>query len=109
MLFAPGMVEDPNGDANPFTEIRLTYCGAFATAVREPAGPAAPLYPNPASDFVQIRDSAPVFEWLLHRPDGRLMARGNGARVNMRGMAPGLYWLRVRVEGGVKVYRVVKE
>ncbi|WP_310394623.1 serine hydrolase [Hymenobacter sp.] len=85
-------------------------CGTI-TAVRETAAAAAVLiYPNPAQEAVYF--STPNLQPAtvsIYAPDGRLVQPPTRVLANtalfLRGLAPGVYYLRIALADGTRAYR----
>lgn len=57
------------------------------------------IYPNPAQDYVQLRGMYMDF-CHIYSPDGKLLRslsiQSNNARISTAGLAPGMYFLRIK-------------
>ena len=69
------------------------------------------LFPNPASDMIQIED--PDFDgnaFIIHSFSGKDLSKGtiSGGKINLRTLPPGIYILSILNEEGIVSRRVVK-
>lgn len=48
------VVEDPNGDPNPFTEIEVSYCEETITSLESENSSKINIFPNPSHDYFKI-------------------------------------------------------
>jgi len=71
------------------------------------------LYPNPASDFVQIKSDSNIKQIELFDIQGRvlqtLMQNNNAVKFDISDKANGVYFLRITTEKGKSVQKIVKE
>ena len=94
---------------------KTELCGLFNTSMPGPNGvsvsdPATPvsIYPNPATDVVTVRAEA-LREVSLLDLNGRVLSTTAGSRIDVSGLAAGVYFLRVVTADGVAMEKLVKE
>lgn len=93
----------------------IELCGLFNTSLPEPNGVNTSngatsfiLYPNPATDVVNVCAEA-LREVSLLDLGGRVLSTTASARVDVSGLAAGVYFLRVVTADGVATEKIVKE
>jgi PKD repeat protein len=90
------------------------------TALEENAIPGLLVYPNPASEAVQLRMGnlqSGVVAWVLHSIDGKTVAQGQAVkaaeqfeqRIALPRAKPGIYFLEVSLDGRRTVRKLVVE
>ena len=70
------------------------------------------FYPNPANDFVQISANESINEILVYNIEGRLLYSGlpnaNNARIDIAAFASGTYFFKLKGEGKVSNFKILK-
>jgi hypothetical protein len=122
--FEAGYVEDPNGDANPFTNLALTYCAAATNAVAAAAthtsGAWCTVAPNPvgAEAIVRVHSTGAVQAAWLWNTSGQVVAQAEimGLQTDTEQrftlqtdhLPNGLYTVVVQTANGVLSARMLK-
>ncbi|MFY0675061.1 MAG: PKD domain-containing protein [Bacteroidia bacterium] len=70
----------------------------------------ASVYPNPATQFVQIalETNNSLIKWQLTNTNGQEIAYGNTTTVNIANLSEGIYLLKVQTEQGLLVKKIQK-
>lgn len=66
------------------------------------------IYPNPASDYVTVRAEG-IQEVSVLDLNGRVLSTSSSSKVDVRGLAAGIYVVRVVTNNGVATEKIVKE
>ena len=73
------------------------------------------IYPNPVSDFLELRLTRPLTDRLdisifdqLGRERMNHTLDGQGGRVDVSSLAPGFYFVRVSLEKDSHMYKILK-
>ena len=96
----PGAILEMNADS--------TFCVALDVGTPEPAEEIQAVYPNPAVDQLNIERSVatPALAELINL-HGQVMRkttlRGYQSKMDLNGLTPGIYLLRVDNKGAIKV------
>ncbi|HYG53075.1 MAG TPA: T9SS type A sorting domain-containing protein [Flavobacteriales bacterium] len=113
-LFAllPGTYWVTATDANGCTwadTFLVNYPTAVDAAIHESG---VGVYPNPANDYVDVKTARPVQELIMTNADGRKIAVytpvTNTYRLDISGLAKGIYLLQAKSDAGVSVVPLVK-
>lgn len=87
----------------------VTTLNAVSQYEAEAANLRFDLFPNPANDFVVIRlpeeNAIPHVE--VFDPNGRLVRTAQQQQLNLQGLTPGMYWVRVRHRDSVGSRKLV--
>lgn len=68
------------------------------------------LYPNPATDEVQLRSGMPVLGYAISDLSGKRLLSGSGNRADIRSLAAGVYLLKATgADGAAAVVKFVKQ
>lgn len=93
----------------------IEICGLFNTSMLAPNGvnttdeaTTVSLYPNPATDVVTVSAEG-LREVSLLDLNGRVLSTTTSPRVDVSGLAAGVYFLRVVTDNGIAREKLVKE
>lgn len=69
------------------------------------------IFPNPATDFVNVKSDLKVKSLQLIAADGKLVRKNlNSKQINLNGLSSGIYFLKVELENGrIQFEKVVKK
>ncbi len=65
------------------------------------------IFPNPTSDFVQIKSDSKIYFWQLYSPNGQLVKQGKSKLLNLKNLTTGIYILKIKTTAGIGVVKVV--
>ena len=84
-------------------------CESFLATADLKADPETGIYPNPASDFIMVKN-AEVKSFMLYDTSGRLILKGslNERRIDIRNLASGNYLLQLFSGNNVWNYKFIK-
>lgn len=58
------------------------------------------LYPNPASDFVNIKSKLKIKSWEIYEMSGKQILKGNSNKINVANFIKGVYMINILFENG---------
>ena len=71
------------------------------------------IFPNPATDVLQIRGLNPgAVQFTIMSSDGKELRSGNvaaGRQIDLQGLAAGIFFLKLEMEGTSSVHRLVRQ
>ncbi|GGM84392.1 hypothetical protein GCM10010967_15300 [Dyadobacter beijingensis] len=89
-----------------------TYAYSVIRQVAVP-GMEAMLYPNPASDVIEVKQAPASAPWQLIGADGNAVlngrSEGGNFRLDVRSLRPGTYLLRFSTGQDIRTFRMVKQ
>lgn len=65
------------------------------------------LYPNPASDFVNINSKLKIKSWEIYDLSGKQILKGNSNKINVANFIKGVYLINILFENGKNVSKKV--
>jgi hypothetical protein len=96
---ASGLFESP---------VLVTQVGS-PPASGAPNTPSFTVYPNPASDFIQIHSETQVSEVQIFSVSGKLMTTQFANEIDISELNPGIYILRMRTQDSWQVQKFIKQ
>ena len=116
-LYYGGMSFNENVDLFDCETCSTFTVGSAQGVAEEARGEALVLYPNPAASWVTVAGDSPVaasgitvLDQLGRSYPARLLApTGNGVRVDVQGLSPGTYYLRIGARKGARTLPFIKE
>ncbi|MBL1280637.1 MAG: T9SS type A sorting domain-containing protein [Fluviicola sp.] len=68
------------------------------------------IYPNPSSSFINIQSEENITNIEILNMQGQLVAKANSVTsVNIQDLKPGVYFVRVNIDGSLETKRFIKE
>ncbi|WP_265429731.1 T9SS type A sorting domain-containing protein [Chryseobacterium sp. YIM B08800] len=65
------------------------------------------LYPNPASDFVNIKSKFKIKSWEIYEMSGKQILKGNSNKINVAKFIKGVYMINILFENGKNISKKV--
>lgn len=68
------------------------------------------VYPNPTTDFVNVKSGKKVKNIVVYSVEGRKLDEVNDSRVNFRNYPAGIYFLNITLDGGMQFkHKIIKK
>ncbi|PIF44859.1 putative secreted protein (Por secretion system target) [Chryseobacterium sp. 52] len=67
------------------------------------------MYPNPASDFIQIETDDDIKEVNIYAVSGQKLLTGNTARVNIQALKTGTYMMEIKTSKNTTIHKIIKK
>lgn len=87
------------------------FCGG-PTSVEENGNETSFIYPQPASDFLNVETTIPATKIEILNSNGQLIqshqANGNRNQINVTGLSAGMYFMRIYAAEGQSVKRFIR-
>lgn len=64
------------------------------------------LFPNPATDQIEISNMSTTSHWQLYDVKGLSVAQGSAPRIELSGLANGVYWVRIASAEGITTKKI---
>lgn len=104
------LIASNNGACGTDSSMVLQVTDQPSTGIAEHAQAMVRVWPNPATNVVQLRSNVPVQRVALYNLSGQQydVAMRSGNQIDLGHLAPGIYVLEVQIEVGTSVHRLVK-
>lgn len=66
------------------------------------------IYPNPASDFINLSSNENSTEITICNIEGKELFKTNMTSINISSLSPGVYFLKIKFSKGVTVKKIIK-
>jgi|GEM_PF-1918069 len=100
----------PTGQLNATMTMQF-FCGG-PTSVEENGNETSFIYPQPASDFLNVETTIPATKIEILNSNGQLIqshqANGNRNQINVTGLSAGMYFMRIYAAEGQSVKRFIR-
>ncbi len=90
----------------------IISCGATSTPEIEDQTEALRIYPNPGKEQVYVFGAESGTKYAIHNSQGQVVQSGifNGqSPINLSASQPGLYFVKLEIEGQIKILKLMKE
>lgn len=65
------------------------------------------IFPNPASDFVNINSKLKIKSWEVYDLSGKQISKGNSSKINVKDFIKGIYMINILFENGKNISKKV--
>ena len=96
-----------NDPLNPQVDIPVTL-DVVGVGIDETGKAAVMVYPNPAKDLVFVKSSSTVISISIADAGGKTVYSGNETRIDISGLADGVYFIRTVTEKGTSNIKFIK-
>ncbi|MDR4891061.1 MULTISPECIES: T9SS type A sorting domain-containing protein [unclassified Chryseobacterium] len=93
------------GQRRPFTPTEAQLTLGTSSVTKKKFG----IYPNPASDFIQIETDEKLKEVNIYSATGQKVKTSQLAKVNIQALQTGVYFVEIKTNRGSVIYKIVKK
>ncbi len=93
------------GQRRPFTPTEAQLTLGTSSVTKKKFG----IYPNPASDFIQIETDEKLKEVNIYSATGQKVKTSQLAKVNIQALQTGVYFVEIKTNSGSVIYKIVKK
>ena len=94
------------GERRPFTPTEANNATLSVPSVNKKS---FNIYPNPASDFIQIQSPENIIETNIYSSLGQKVMTSQEKKINIKSLNAGVYWAEIKTKNGSTVHKVVKK
>lgn len=94
------------GERRPFTPTEASDATLSVASVSKKT---FNIYPNPASDFIQIETPENIIETNIYSSLGQKVMTSQEKKINVKSLNAGVYWMEIKTKNGSTVHKVVKK